>query len=151
MNVSDPGYWADRIAKCGGDLHRAMFEGNADQMSQVHERQRQRIAGIGIQPNDAILDIGCGYGRLLTLLPSDWHGDYFGFDISQEFITIARVLHPGRNFMVADGRSVKLRGKYKYGIALWVSAMLQANEQKQTWDAMVANLGQCTERIVAID
>lgn len=38
--------------------------------------------------NDKVLDIGCGTGDILTLLPNDV--EYVGFDLSEEYIDAAR-------------------------------------------------------------
>lgn len=45
---------------------------------------------------DRILDLGCGNGRLRKFLPSELIrlGDYFGFDISENLLSIARKNFP---------------------------------------------------------
>ncbi|KGF72808.1 hypothetical protein DO97_04900 [Neosynechococcus sphagnicola sy1] len=47
-----------------------------------------------------VLDFGCGTGHLLTLLKSklNFHGEYVGYDISPEMITIARQKFPDIKF-----------------------------------------------------
>jgi 2-polyprenyl-6-hydroxyphenyl methylase/3-demethylubiquinone-9 3-methyltransferase len=51
----------------------------------------------------AILDLGCGHGRLLKLLNYGPFGEYLGVDFSEEAVRRAKALAvPGANFEVAD-------------------------------------------------
>ncbi len=50
-----------------------------------------------IEPHHSVLDIGCGYGAMLTHLRSTgWRGEYFGYDICPEMIAAAQEMHSGR-------------------------------------------------------
>lgn len=48
----------------------------------------------------SVLDLGCGNGRLLNGLPDKIN--YLGIDQSQELLNKALLLHPNKNFIVAD-------------------------------------------------
>ena len=53
------------------------------------------------RPGEKVVDIGCGPGTAIRLLPDDI--DYVGFDISPDYIEHARALHAGsprRTFLV---------------------------------------------------
>jgi SAM-dependent methyltransferase len=51
-------------------------------------------------PDSAIVDYGCGYGRLVGELSAAGYADVEGFDISAPLIDRARREHPGARFSV---------------------------------------------------
>jgi SAM-dependent methyltransferase len=51
-----------------------------------------------VQPQ-SLLDVGCGDGRLCSLL-GDWAGRYVGVDLSEQAIAFAQAFNPGREFVV---------------------------------------------------
>jgi len=57
-----------------------------------------------IEKGDRVLDLGCGNGRLRQFLPHDLvrPGDYFGFDVSEKLLDIARNKHPKDAFFKGD-------------------------------------------------
>jgi SAM-dependent methyltransferase len=52
-----------------------------------------------------VLEVGCGVGRLMKQ-------DYFGIDISERMLAIAKQRHPECNFMLSDGRTIPFEDKY---------------------------------------
>jgi len=56
----------------------------------------------------AILDYGCGRGRLCGELSASGFGNLFGVDYSTEMIAAARQTWPSLNFAVVDGSAVPL-------------------------------------------
>lgn len=58
---------------------------------------------VGIQPKDAILDLGCGFGDLFSFFLNDGLKiDYSGYDINPKLIDEAIKLHPAAKFEVKD-------------------------------------------------
>lgn len=66
-------------------------------------------------PGDTLLDVGCGYGSLLPLLP-ECH--YKGIDVVPEFISLARTRYPLAEFEVKDIEND--RGTYDWCVLLGV-------------------------------
>lgn len=52
-------------------------------------------------PGDRILDVGCGFGRLLYLF-KDKEINYLGIDQSEEQLAIARKIFPDKSFQFAE-------------------------------------------------
>ncbi len=84
---------------------------NAKGVDWVHEdraQQRQDMMLGVVLPQDksenfSLLDVGCGYGALLTRAQSlQLKVDYTGNDLVADMITHARALHPDSHFVVGD-------------------------------------------------
>lgn len=93
--VHDPAYWRRRLALARkmGELHRSIFHCQRDRWERIEGKHREILAAT-LRDHVTVLDVGCGYGRLLTLMPPGWRGYYLGIDLSPDFITLARELHP---------------------------------------------------------
>ena len=61
-----------------------------------------------LEPENKILDIGCGTGQLGHLLADKGIKNYIGFDFSSFAIETARKLSPGINFQVGDALTTPL-------------------------------------------
>ena len=107
--VHTPEYWKQRLAEAP-DLRRAMWVENDDCWDRAEAKHRAILAR-EIKPTDSVLDAGCGYGRLLDLMPKEWKGNYLGIDISPELTAKAIVLHPDHHFRVNDLTSLKYMEK----------------------------------------
>ena len=57
-----------------------------------------------IRPRN-LLDVGCGDGRLCSLLEA-WSGRYVGVDLSEQAIAFARAFNPGAEFIVGSASDV---------------------------------------------
>lgn len=62
-----------------------------------HAQLTAAIKHAGPLEGKSVLDVGCGYGDLLRLLPQC---DYYGIDTNKHAIKEARRLHPEREFRV---------------------------------------------------
>ncbi len=61
--------------------------------------QYQRILAPLVQPTDTLLDVGCGFGSLLSIIGKC---KYKGIDLVTEFVAEARTRRPGFDFSVQD-------------------------------------------------
>jgi SAM-dependent methyltransferase len=57
--------------------------------------QYASLARLLVQGNERVLDVGCGYGSLVPLLPPC---EYVGIDLVEEFVKEARRRYPGVRF-----------------------------------------------------
>jgi SAM-dependent methyltransferase len=93
---------------------RTLFYKDEDQ----YKRKLNQFAELlrrNLEPSDTVLDIGCGYGSLLPLLPDC---TYKGIDIVPEFISFARKQYPVATFELSD---VEVdRGRYDWCVLLGV-------------------------------
>ena len=141
--VDDPAYWRARLEKCGGELHRAVFNGSIDQFSPL--QQAHRLGLLRLDPDHNLLDAGCGYGRLVDLLPDNYRGRYVGVDISPELITLARLLHPGKEFAVADLRRLPYGdGEFHVAVVCSVRPMVIRNLGLEQWNLMEREIRRVT-------
>lgn len=75
-----------------------------------------------IKPNQRVLDLGCGNGRLLTGIRVKI--DYIGVDFSQTMINEAQRLHQGARFTVGDITKPEVwRGLGKYDVIFCVAVL----------------------------
>jgi SAM-dependent methyltransferase len=79
---------------------------------------------IGDLNNSKILDVGCGFGHLVSFLESKKiKFDYTGVDINPEFIKIARGKHPGHKFLVKDIEKDKFSEHFDWVFAIGTNAV----------------------------
>jgi SAM-dependent methyltransferase len=99
--ILNPRYWRLRLrAAPEHSLHHAVFKCPLEHWQRIEEKH-QRILEKWILPSDVLLDAGCGYGRLVELLPRVWEGWYVGIDLSPDLIQLAEERYgpqPGRNW-----------------------------------------------------
>lgn len=65
----------------------------------------QRIF-LGLQPDAEVIDVGCGLGRSITMLPELGIDNYFGVDAAESQIAYCRRTFPQFNFEVKDIRDI---------------------------------------------
>jgi len=101
------------------------------------------------QPNDRIIDIGCGTADILNRLPDL---DYVGFDHSQRYIDDARLRHAGRgHFQRVDaGQFVPSSPDRTVAMAIGVLHHLDDNTAAEVFGLASASLAP-GGRFVSID
>ena len=140
--ILDPNYWRKRL-KHAKERHRAIFRCSLERWHRIEEKHRKILAN-RIKDTDKILDAGCGWGRLLDLMPRYWHGDYLGIDISPDFVRLAEKNHPGRSFLIGDLRNVKeaqpVKIKFDWAILISIKQMVINNLGVDAWDEIEVGL-----------
>jgi SAM-dependent methyltransferase len=94
------------------------------------ERARRTLVAEHLRPSgaDRVLDIGCGPGELLTLLPADVR--YLGVDISAAYIERARARFGSRaEFHVGDATSFS-PGDRRFDLVLAIGVLHHLNDQQ---------------------
>ncbi len=141
--IYDPAYWRERLveAKSQDRLYRSVFRVDADSWA-AYETVHRKILRRQIAGDTSVLDVGCGYGRLLDLMPDWWQGQYRGVDISPDFVAEAQARHPGRDFECVDLRRVGRSSEavFDLGVAVAVKHMIVNVSGRDEWDRIEANL-----------
>jgi trans-aconitate methyltransferase len=79
---------------------------NASEYAQFSKGQKkwadELIAKLDIQPNDSILDIGCGDGKITAQMAAATHGRVIGIDKDPGMIALASQRYPEANFHQMD-------------------------------------------------
>jgi len=77
------------------------------------------ITEIGIEKNSSILDVGCGFGDLLSFLNKrKLQVKYTGIDINQKFIELAKKKYPKAMFEIGDIESRPFKKKFDWVFAI---------------------------------
>lgn len=88
-----------------------------------------------LSKNDRVLDLGCGNGRLRKFIETNLipEGNYFGFDISEGLLKIARKDHPNDHFFRGDFSETLPFGADNFEVVVSIAAfhhLLTKKEQK---------------------
>ncbi len=126
-----------RRRKFGRWDHEAFF---ATGQAEV-ERLLRRSAELGRpEQRNAVLDVGCGVGRLAPALSAHF-GAYCGVDISATMIGQARALHAGRgncSFAVVDGDRLSGLGDAAFDLVISIHVL----QHRTTREAILADLSE---------
>lgn len=131
-DVLNPDYWENRLATTK-TLHQSVFLNSTEEWRRIEDKHRKILAR-HIKRKTSILDLGCGYGRLLSLLPRYWNGKYLGIDICPAFIDLARRAYRGRKFKVRNMEDLSGIVEFDLGILISVRPMLIRNIGGEYWD-----------------
>lgn len=154
--ILDEAYWSTRLkqAQAKGELHQSIYICGHAHWNRIEEKHRTILARL-IQSNDSILDAGCGYGRLLTLLPRGWNGHYVGLDLSPDLIEIAEKQHPNRIFEVADlsneNKNFDRNHKFDWCVLISIRDMIRRNVSGEYWDTVEQNLKQHCRKLLFLE
>lgn len=153
LPVSDPAFWKGRlIGAPKGSPHHAVFVCPTDRWQRIEAKHREILART-VGPLDSVLDAGCGWGRLLTLLPEAWVGDYRGVDASPDFVRLAEATYPDKGFIVGDLRALPWAwtGLFDWAILVSIRPMIRRNLGDAEWDKMEAELRRVAKRLLYLE
>lgn len=111
MKKSDPVSSYRELAKRLEQQHgrdAAMAMGVGGSFEAVGVLERELLIQHGLRPDDYLIDVGCGSGRLAAQLPAYLRGRYLGTDVVPEFVENARRAagRPDWRFEVSDGIAI---------------------------------------------
>lgn len=151
--VLDPAFWKMRIgAAPRSEFHRSIYDCSPGLWNEIAERHKAVLAEV-IGNDDSVLDAGCGYGRLLTLLPPTWRGSYMGVDLSPDMMAVAKATYPNRVFIEADLRWFALPAvrKYDWLVGISLKQMILGNYGEETWRWMLHNMRFLAKRCLFLE
>lgn len=152
--IWDTAYWERRLKHASDKyLHFAIYRCSLDRWRRIEENHRKLLADL-IQPRDTILDVGCGWGRLLELLSPSWKGGYLGIDLSPDFIELGREKHPDYQFKLHDLREPlpNVDGQiFEWAILISIRPMVIRNLGRAEWDIMEANLRTVAKKLLFLE
>lgn len=160
-DIFNPQYWSERLARAVAreQAHYAVYEGPVERWNEGRRRQEQLLAQ-HVKKYTSVLDVGCGWGRILGIMPRDWRGDYYGIDICPELVEMARLAWPGQQFHVHDfrdpivpryGGSSTLNGvKFDLAVCCSIKPMVIRNAGLEEWDRIEANVRRVADKILLL-
>lgn len=170
--IFDTEFWRKRILEAPAKRpHEALFFINLPNWKDIEE-QHKRLLQYYIQRHHSVLDVGCGWGRLLTLMPISWFGPYLGIDLSPDFIALAKERHPERinQFVVADARDdlkwtvpvlrsddrggwklLPPGGKRDWAVLVSIKGMVIKNAGQEVWEKVESRIKEVVEQILILE
>lgn len=164
QDINDPKYWKTRLEKAinKNKIHEAIFLCSLSRWQQIEETHKKILSNV-ILPNESILDVGCGWGRLLDLMPSGWAGDYLGIDLSPDFVNLANERHPDKTFIVGSAEEIipvvaaspsNFIGpdlKFDWCVVISMRPMIINNQGQQAWDNLQQLIFSICNRILFLE
>ena len=151
-DIFNPQYWSDRLARAVAreQAHYAVFEGSKEKWEAGRLRQ-QALLRQHVNKYTSVLDVGCGWGRLLGIMPKEWEGPYVGVDICPEFIDLARRAWPAHYFMCRDIRHLHpLERTYDLAVCCSIKPMVVRNAGAEVWRQIEGNLRKVARGILLL-
>lgn len=115
----------------------------ARQKDNLHEFDATAFQGVfdDLPEGHTIVDVGCGNGRMVSVLPYIGVSGYLGVDMSDAQIALASEKHPGHRFEVCD--IADLGAKYPEAFdGFYCGSMLMCVPRTEAEDAL-ASLANC--------
>ncbi len=148
--ILDVKYWKQRIDNAT-EKHESIFKCPLDVWKQIEEKHTKILSKL-IKPTDSILDCGCGWGRLLTLLPKEWVGRYLGVDISPDFLVEARRVYQTKTFVQMELRQIEdLFAVFDWAILISIRPMIQRNLGSVEWEMAEQAIKSCADKVLYLE
>lgn len=151
--ILEPSYWRRRLA-AARSLHHSIFVCGDDVWQKIEQKHRE-ILQRHIQPDDAVFDAGCGYGRLVNMLPASHRGEYLGVDLCPDFVAMARKSHPRKQFFTCNlleaGWDAYLANDFDWAVMISMRPMLIRNLGEEAWGRIREKVLQVADRILYLE
>lgn len=153
--IFDPMFWKQRLAEAvdrEAPRH-AVYKGNLEDW---HRRNivHTKILSQTIMPKSRVLDVGCAWGRLTSLIPQWWTGDYVGVDLSPDFIELAKLAHYDKrlSFHCRDARNgLADLGKFDWAVFLGIRQMVIGNAGGVEWDRILDTVQEVADMVLILE
>lgn len=163
-DILKPDYWAERLKQAveAGELHRAVYLCPQARWLEIEARHRDILA-LHIKPHSNVIDVGCGYSRLLDLLPGPRTGLYAGIDISPDLLyegvkryNETPVPHAWYHGDVTAGvyqldALVRAVGKFDWAVMISFRPMIIRNLGVEAWARAEANVRKWAEKLLYLE
>jgi ubiquinone/menaquinone biosynthesis C-methylase UbiE len=151
--IYNPDFWRERIQQAPVNaFHHSVFVCPTDRWNRIEDKHRQ-ILRREVKPNYTILDAGCGWGRLLDLMPPFWTGGYLGVDISPDFINLARIQYKNRRFVLGNLSKLDIlsNGEMDLGILISIRPMIKRNMGDEEWGRVETELKRVCKKLLYLE
>lgn len=156
--ILDPEYWRKRRDSAPEDAkHHAIFLCPLGRWKAIEAKHREILAK-HINFADSILDAGCAWGRLLTLLPSNWGGAYLGVDLSPDFIDEAIASYPDHYWARWDLRQLDSlpkkylpATKFDWAVMISIRPMILRYAGTDDWERVESQVRKVAKRILYLE
>jgi len=91
-------------------------------------------------PGSKVLDLGCGYGRVLDSLYKNGFRDLTGVDISYNFISQAKKICPKARYFVQDIEAISLEEKFDLILLMGVIEYIITDRRQEDFFCKVSSL-----------
>jgi SAM-dependent methyltransferase len=149
--VLDPAFWRERL-QAGGP--RSAIYHCTDAEWERHEQRHRAILAKMIGWRESVLDVGCGYGRLIDLLPKEWASSYLGIDLSPELVSEAARQHPLYPFVICDVRNYILPGvlaKFDWAVCVSLKHTIIGNCGLEVWERVERVINRMVSKILYLE
>lgn len=153
--ILDTDYWRERLLQAQkGELHHAIFKCEKQHWLAIEAKHRQILLN-HVGWKTSVLDCGCGWGRLLDMMPPGWLGDYLGIDLSPEFIALARERHK-RHFIIGSLLEMPhhicpVGEKFNLAVLVSIRPMVKRNLGDEVWMAMEAQIRKVSAKLLYLE
>jgi cyclopropane fatty-acyl-phospholipid synthase-like methyltransferase len=147
-------FWAERL-RTAKEPHHSVFVCPKARWDAIAANHR-KILSRHLQDGDAVLEAGCGWGRLVDLLPPGREINYVGVDLSPDFIALAKERYgvEGRTFFVGDLRNLPAEvthQSYDWCVMVSVRGMVIREAGAAEWDVIERELRRVAKRILVLE
>lgn len=150
--ILDSEYWRNRLLSAREE-HHAIFRCPKDRWDRIAAKHTE-ILRKHVAQDTSILDVGCGWGRVIGLMPPEWRGSYLGIDLCIDFIMRAKDRHPGKLFVCDDVGHFMPSGLWQsFDLALCVSfrPMVKRNLGDVIWAAYEKAIKFLAKRVLYLE